>query len=217
MEDRRNAWKAFTRVGIGYGAFLLVTIVIQLGVGVIALLLSRFGMNITFGNWYMVFVSLSNYLVGGVVAWLIIKDMPVLYRPVARKAGAGMLVSGFLVCMSTLFFWKSYGSEPYEYSLCFVGKAYGQPGRGSDEGLSTWSIFVTMVVMAPICEEILFRKILIDRIRLYGDKAAILVSSVVFGLSHGNFYQFFYAFGIGLVLAIFIFRRGSFAIPSFFI
>lgn len=74
-----------------------------------------------------------------------------------------------------------------------------------------------MVVMAPICEEILFRKILIDRIRLYGDKAAILVSSVVFGLSHGNFYQFFYAFGIGLVLAIFIFRRGSFAIPSFFI
>lgn len=209
MEDRRNAWKAFSRVGIGYGAFLLVTIVIQLEVGVVALLLSRFGMNITFGNWYMVFVSLSNYLVGGVVACLIIKDMPVLYRPEARKAGAGMLVSGFLVCMSALFFGNLMGQSLMSIVCDLLGKPMVNPVEEVMKGLSTWSIFVTMVVMAPICEEILFRKVLIDRIRLYGDKAAILVSSVVFGLSHGNFYQFFYAFGIGLVLAYIYIQTGK--------
>jgi membrane protease YdiL (CAAX protease family) len=209
VEDRRNAWKAFTRVGIGYGAFLLVTIVIQLEVGVIALLLSRFGMNITFGNWYMVFVSLANYLVGGVVAWLIIKDMPVLCRPVSRKAGAGMLVSGFLVCMSALFFGNLMGQSLMSIVCALLGKPMVNPVEEVMKGLSTWSIFVTMVVMAPICEEILFRKILIDRIRLYGDKAAILVSSVVFGLSHGNFYQFFYAFGIGVVLAYIYIQTGK--------
>ncbi|MBW4845395.1 MAG: CPBP family intramembrane metalloprotease [Lachnospiraceae bacterium] len=209
VEDRKNAWKAFSRVGIGYGAFLLVTLVIQLEVGVITLLLSRFGMKITFGNWYMVIVSLLNYLVGGIVAYLIIKDMPVLCRPRAGKAGAGMLITGFLVCMSALFFGNLMGMSLMNIVSALLGKPMVNPVEEVMKGLSTWSIFVTMVVMAPICEEILFRKILIDRIRLYGDKAAILVSSVVFGLSHGNFYQFFYAFGIGLVLAYIYIQTGK--------
>lgn len=209
MEDRRNARKAFSRVGFGYGAFLLVTIVIQLEVGVIALLLSRIGMEITFGNWYMVFVSLANYLAGGVIACLIVKDMPVLSRPKARKAGAGMLVSGFLVCMSALFFGNLMGQGLMSLVCALLGKPMVNPVEEVMKGLSTWSIFVTMVVMAPVCEEFLFRKVLIDRIRLYGDKAAILASSVVFGLSHGNFYQFFYAFLIGLVLAYIYIQTGK--------
>lgn len=209
MEERRNAWKAFSRVGMGYGAFLLVTIVIQLEVGVIALVLSRFGMEISFGNWYMVFVSLANYVVGGAVACLIVKDMPVLCRPGVKKAKAGMLVSGFLICMSTLFFGNLMGQALMSLVCALSGKPMINPVEEVMKGLSTWAIFVTMVVMAPVCEEILFRKVLIDRIRLYGDKAAILVSSVVFGLSHGNFYQFFYAFGIGLVLAYIYIQTGK--------
>jgi membrane protease YdiL (CAAX protease family) len=209
VEDRRNAWKAFSRVGIGYGAFLLVTIVIQLELGVIAIALSRFGMEITFGNWYMIFVSLANYLVGGVIACLIVKDMPVFCRPRAKKAGAGMLVSGFLVCISALFFGNLMGQGLMSIVCALLGKPMVNPVEEVMKGLNTWSIFVTMVVLAPVCEEILFRKVLIDRIRLYGDKAAILVSSVVFGLSHGNFYQFFYAFGIGMVFAYIYIQTGK--------
>ena len=88
MEDKRNAWKAFTRVGIGYGAFLLVTLVIQLEIGAIAVTLSRFGIEITFGNWYMLIVSLANYVVGGIVAYIIVRDMPVLCRPQVQKVRA---------------------------------------------------------------------------------------------------------------------------------
>ena len=208
VEDRKSAWKAFSRVGIGCGAFLLVTIVIQLEVGVIVLVLSEFGMEITFGNWYMVFTSLANYVAGGVVTFLIIKDMPVFCRPRVKKAGAGMLASGFLICMSALFFGSLMGQALMSLICALLGKPMINPVEEVMKGLSTWAIFVTMVVMAPICEEFLFRKLLIDRIRLYGDKAAILVSSVVFGLIHGNFYQFFYAFGIGLVFAYIYIQTG---------
>ena len=46
----------------------------------------------------------------------------------------------------------------------------------------------------------MFRKLIIDRMSIYGDKLAIIVSSIAFGLFHGNFYQIFYATLIGFIL-----------------
>jgi hypothetical protein len=65
----------------------------------------------------------------------------------------------------------------------------------------TWMVLVGTVVVAPIGEELIFRKLLIDRTRDFGDVTAILISAISFGLFHGNFFQFFYAFLIGAVLA----------------
>ena len=55
----------------------------------------------------------------------------------------------------------------------------------------------------------MFRKILIDRAIVFGDKTAILLSGLLFGLFHGNFYQVFYAFGVGCVLAYVYIRTGK--------
>lgn len=54
-----------------------------------------------------------------------------------------------------------------------------------------------IVVAAPIMEELLFRKFLIDRISHYGEGIAILISGLMFGLFHGNLAQFMYAFILG--------------------
>ena len=70
-------------------------------------------------------------------------------------------------------------------------------------------IFLLTVVAAPIFEEILYRKLLIDRVAHYGDKVAVILSGVLFGLSHGNFYQFFYAFGLGVVFAYVYINTGK--------
>ena len=195
-------------MGIGYGAFLLMTFVLQLQVGTIAAVLSWFGVEIAFGDWYMLGSSLATYVLGGVVTYFIVKDMPVSSRPIVKNAGAGMLAAAFLICMSALFFGNLMGQALMSMVSALQGKPMFNPIEEIMKGLSSWVIFVTMVVMAPVCEEILYRKILIDRIRLYGDKAAILVSGFIFALSHGNFYQFFYAFGIGLVLGYVYIQTG---------
>ncbi|WP_226847273.1 CPBP family intramembrane glutamic endopeptidase [Bifidobacterium lemurum] len=70
------------------------------------------------------------------------------------------------------------------------------------------SVFVFYVVLAPICEEWLFRKQIIDRTRRYGEKTAILLSALTFALFHLNLYQFFYAFGLGLVFG-YVYMRTS--------
>ena len=60
---------------------------------------------------------------------------------------------------------------------------------------------LVMVVLAPLFEEWFFRKQLIDHSARYGEKTAILLSALAFALFHGNLYQLFYAFALGLLFA----------------
>ncbi len=65
--------------------------------------------------------------------------------------------------------------------------------------LPIWQVALCTGLLAPILEELFFRKLLIDRLYRHGELAAILTSAVFFGLIHQNFSQFFYAFGVGVV------------------
>lgn len=73
-----------------------------------------------------------------------------------------------------------------------------------------WFTFLCTCVCAPFGEELIFRKLLIDRTRRYGDLTAILLSGLLFGLFHGNLFQFFYAAAVGMVLAYVYTRSGSY-------
>ncbi len=64
---------------------------------------------------------------------------------------------------------------------------------------SVWANLVFTVIAAPLMEEWFFRKQVISRLRRFGEKPAILISAIIFGMGHANIYQFFYAFGLGLL------------------
>lgn len=70
--------------------------------------------------------------------------------------------------------------------------------------------FIGVCIIAPFGEEFIFRKLLIDRTRRFGDTAAILTSGVLFGLFHSNIYQLFYATFLGIVLAYLYTRTGKY-------
>ena len=57
------------------------------------------------------------------------------------------------------------------------------------------------MLLAPFLEELIFRKQIIDRLGKYGEKTAIFFSGITFGLFHMNLFQFFYAFGLGVIFA----------------
>lgn len=60
-----------------------------------------------------------------------------------------------------------------------------------------------------LVEELAFRGIALGVLRPYGDRFAILVSSLMFGLLHGNFIQIPFAFCVGLIMAYTVVRTGS--------
>ena len=61
-------------------------------------------------------------------------------------------------------------------------------------------LFVQMVVIAPLFEEFWFRGMVLESLRPYGNGVAIFISAFLFGLTHANFAQFFYAALMGIFL-----------------
>lgn len=74
-------------------------------------------------------------------------------------------------------------------------------------------IYIYICVLGPILEELVFRGVLLDALKKYGNAFGIIVSSVMFGLMHQNFMQCIPAVCMGLVWAVMAVRTGS-VIPS---
>lgn len=66
------------------------------------------------------------------------------------------------------------------------------------------NIILSMIyasLVAPVFEELIFRKLLLDKLRRFGDLPAMLMSGIAFGLFHLNLNQFFYATVLGIIFA----------------
>lgn len=79
---------------------------------------------------------------------------------------------------------------------------------GSLEGVPIWVTIVFTCVFPGIFEELIFRKLIMDKTKEFGFFASALFSAFTFGVFHGNFEQFFYAFFVGLVFAYIYARTG---------
>lgn len=65
-----------------------------------------------------------------------------------------------------------------------------------------------LVFAAPLMEEYVFRRCVIDRLRPFGERAALLSSALLFGLFHSGVNQVCYAFLLGLVFGYVYLRTG---------
>ena len=68
---------------------------------------------------------------------------------------------------------------------------------------------IAFAVLAPVFEELVFRKVLVDHVLPFGEWPAILFSGLCFGLYHGNLSQFFYTGLLGMMLAYIYIRTGN--------
>ena len=61
-------------------------------------------------------------------------------------------------------------------------------------------MFLMLTVMAPVFEEFVYRGVLMDALKPYGNGFAIFVTGILFGIAHANFQQIFYTAVIGICL-----------------
>lgn len=78
------------------------------------------------------------------------------------------------------------------------------------------TVLLVVVILGPIMEELLFRYAITRRLLPYGEKTAVLLTGLFFGLAHGNFYQFFYCFAIGALFSYIYVRTKSLLYPVLF-
>ncbi len=130
-------------------------------------------------------------------------------KPAEHKMNAGKIILAFFCC-ETLgvagnivgTFFNAFLTRLLGFDTTFTALQESVLG---DAGIM---FMLCAVLIAPITEELMFRKVLIDQTRKYGDGSAILLSGLLFGLMHGNFTQFFYTFALGCFLAFIYVRTG---------
>jgi len=82
---------------------------------------------------------------------------------------------------------------------------------GIEEEALTVSYFTIIyaITLAPIIEEVLFRKLLLKLFMFCGERKAIVISAFLFGLWHFDIVQSVYAFFGGIILGIVAVKYGT--------
>ena len=198
MEYTRQAKRDFSAVGKAWFFYFAVSLA--------AAFLASFLAGIFGGTWLESDWGL--YLVGLVIPYIC--AFPVFFLLIRRKAAPGTFspekkklpfrsllkwfcVAQFLMVLGNMLglFWST-----------VVEMFTGAETTTTIDLVSVSDMLpvITMVVLlAPIVEELVFRKYVIDRMYPYGEKTAIFLSATVFALMHGNLDQVFYAFLLGCV------------------
>ena len=68
---------------------------------------------------------------------------------------------------------------------------------------------LTICVFAPLLEEFIFRGLILQSLRKFGDVFAIVISALLFGLMHGNLMQAPFAFVTALAFGYFVIKFNS--------
>lgn len=192
---KNNALKSFSRIGLALFVMAALTSGLQALLLLLPYALSANSDTFWTSSWYtwlITFVPL--YVIGIPVGLWIMKKVPCDHREPITLGG-----KNFFLFMLMCF--------PIMYGGNLIGTLLSSllSGGNATNGIFDYAFddnplkIVVMVILAPLLEEFLFRKQLIDRTARYGEKTAILFSALAFGLFHMNLYQFFYAFGLGLL------------------
>ncbi len=138
------------------------------------------------------------------IFWLIIRLIP-KGEPGSSKFSFGWLFQVFLMGYGVSTVFNAIGT--------ILNKSTGGTDATGDISslVSTGLVmtFLIPVVIGPIVEELIFRKLLIDRIRRFGEWNAVLFSALAFGLFHMNLPQFCYAVSVGLMLGYVYVKTGK--------
>lgn len=204
--DLREARRDFSTMGLGVFMILLAANLIQLAEGIVLGIANPAYVLSGWLEWILTAVPM--YVVAMPVGMAIIWTVPA-QTPERTKLGIGKLLIVFLICIACMYGGNLFGILVTTLLEAVFGITSLNPVEDAMLGSDILPMAIVTVVLAPIFEELIFRKLLIDRMRGYGEKLAVITSAVMFGLIHGNLSQLFYAAAVGLILGYVYLRSGK--------
>lgn len=206
-EECSDAGQVYGKIGLGLALYVCLA-------GVLTLLYKcimpeLFGESIMSAPWYSrIRIIFSRYMVAFPAFYYICKRIK-RTPPEQHKMTFGQFMSCIFMNQGILLVGFIIGaviSAMFLFKMSNVGIGSLQEDMTNAELL--WRI-LTIGVVTPIFEELIFRKLFIDRVHIYGEGMAILASGLLYALYQGDFIHFFYSVGIGAFFAYIYIRTGK--------
>ncbi len=153
-------------------------------------------------QWYTwVLTGVSVVLVGLPTFYGVTRNIPVSFPKPIQRLKLTQFIVIFLICAAAMYV-TNYISVFINLMISIIkGEDLLNPALDAIYGGSFWITLIYTGIIAPIVEEIIFRKIMLDRVRRFGDLPAILLTGIAFGLFHMNLAQILYATALGIIFA----------------
>lgn len=207
LKTNVNVKSVFSRVGLAAAVLGVVVNLVQM---IIITIFNVVNPAFESNGWFRyLLIAVSFYLIGFPICCLILKSIPDGPKREEENLTFGgfikfFLISYFIMVLLNLF---TMGF------LWIVGNFKGSDVVNPLENvISNSSVLATIIfagILSPIIEEVLFRGVMLNKLRTYGDKIAIITTALLFGLFHENFSQFFYAVGLGMIFAYVTLKTGT--------
>ena len=218
--DPAQARRDFSRIGLAYAVLTLSLQALATGINYLAYFFAPWILSSWWWTWVISLLPL--YGMALPLMWLLLRRIPAAphngdYFRYGATVDKPVFHGGHWVLLLIMGFGFMHGggilgniimailSEVLDYD-------YANALNTIVEQSPLWATFLGTCICAPLGEELLFRKLLIDRTRRYGDLPSILLSGLLFGLFHGNLFQFFYATAVGMLLAYVYTRTGKYSL-----
>lgn len=200
--------KHFSRLGLAYFFGSLIIIAIQTAAIAVCGVIDP-SMAISNYNLYFVIVMLSMYLISMPIMALLISKLQKGDAIPKRSMTFGQWIIAFLIAYGATYAANIFGNIITQ----LIGAIKGTPVTNALGAVLTdlnpFVAFFITVICAPIAEELLFRKLLIERTIRYGEGISVVISGLLFGLFHGNLNQFAYAFLLGCLFGFIFVKTGK--------
>lgn len=204
--DEKSMKKQFSSLGFRFMAGTLIIYAVQMGVMAIVGAVKPEWLEDT--TISLILAVMPLYLVGMPILIALVKRMPG-EAPAKKSIRPGQFILALIMCFALMYCGNLVGT----LITTIVGALKGSAVNNALMTYATESnmivTFLYMVICAPILEEYVFRKLIVDRTVKYGQGTAIVLSGLMFGLFHGNLNQFAYAFLLGLFLAFIYVKTGE--------
>ena len=117
----------------------------------------------------------------------------------SKKKITPLVFLGFLSVFMMVQLLSSIASVGMEGLFHLFGYTMADSTAAATGPSSTLSMFLYVGLAGPVAEELVYRGFVIRRLEKYGSFFAILFSSLLFGVMHGNLAQIFFAAAAGLI------------------
>jgi len=201
--------KIFSRIGISLFALLMVQ---QIVVAIISSAITIVNPALMEQGWFMWVLSyLPLYLIAFPVFLGIVSSIPNQEVSIsqATRPSVGQMLQLIPMCIATAYILNLLAAALSYLVEMIRGKGITNPLETIMAGSDTWVNLLFVVIIAPIMEEIIFRRILYRKLIGFGPKIYVFFSAFLFAAFHANFYQLAYAFVLGVIFAMLTYYSGT--------
>ena len=201
-----DARRYFSRLGFATAALIVVNLGVQI---LLAVLLARLAPSLYYNpiaQNLLAFIPL--YLAAFPLFMTILRPLPSVH-PLKTPMGAKGWFGGLCATFAVMTVGNYLSQSIILWLNMLLGRSLENPVETATVGTAWWINLIFVAILAPILEEIFFRKLLCRHLLPLGEGYAIILSAAIFGLAHGNFFQFFYAFGLGCLFALVYVKTGK--------